>query len=257
MNATDIHALVGAYALDAVDDLERVAFERHLADCDACRSEADELRETSNRLADSTWSVPPPRMRTEVLATISRTRQLPPGEPVRRDRDQRAAVSRWRRFTAGAAAAAILAAGAGAATWAVQEQRVRDQSSLAAAAQLEAAAAQAQKARVQTILASADLVVRTSPMIGGGKVTVASSAQQRASVVAIRADTAPASDRAFQMWTIRGTGTPVSQGSLDPGAQSALAIVNGVPGNDVFAVSLEKATGASQPTDIRAKVPLI
>lgn len=257
MSTTDIHALVGAYALDAVDDLERVAFERHLAGCDACRTESDELRETATRLADSTWSVPPPRMRTEVLAAIGRTRQLTPGEPARRERDSRAAVSRWRRFTAGAAAAAILAAGAGAATWAVQEQRVRDQSTIAATAQLQATAAQAQKVRVQTILASSDLVVRTSPMIGGGKVTVASSAQEAASVVAIRSDTAPATDRAFQMWTIRGTGTPVSQGTLDPGAQAGLQIVDGVPGNDSFAVSLERAGGVAEPTDIRATVPLV
>ena len=27
---TDVHSLSGAYALDAVDDLERAAFERHL-----------------------------------------------------------------------------------------------------------------------------------------------------------------------------------------------------------------------------------
>ena len=31
----DIHALAGAYALDAVDDLERAAFDRHLRDSGA------------------------------------------------------------------------------------------------------------------------------------------------------------------------------------------------------------------------------
>ena len=250
MTTTDIHALVGAYALDAVDDLERVAFERHLAGCDACRTEADELRETATRLADSTWSVPPPRLRGEVLAEIGRTRQLTASSPAKRDRDPNAAVSRWRRFTAGAAAAAILAAGAGAATWAVQEQHVREQASVAAAAQ-------ARQARIQSVLASADLVVRTSPMVGGGKVTVASSAGQGASVVAIRADAAPGASRAFQMWTIRGTGSPVSAGVLNPGAQSGLEIVNGVPGNDSFAVSVEPAGGSLQPTTVLAKVPLV
>ena len=34
---SDIHALVGAYAVDALDDVERAAFERHLAECAACQ----------------------------------------------------------------------------------------------------------------------------------------------------------------------------------------------------------------------------
>ena len=249
MNDIDIHALVGAYALDAVDDLERVAFERHLADCEACRTEADELRETATRLADSTWSVPPPRLRTEVLTAIGQTRQLGPGQVGRPERDARAAVSRWRRFTAGAAAAAILAAGAGAATWSVQEQRVRDQSAVAAAAQL-------QQARIQAVFSSADLVVRTSPMAGGGKVTLAYSAAQKSSVVSIAADASPGSDRAFQMWAIRGT-TKVNAGVLPAGEKSALRVVDGLPGNDGFAVSVEKAGGARQPTDVLANIDLV
>ena len=246
MSATDIHALVGAYALDAVDDLERVAFERHLAGCEACKSEAIELQETAVRLADSAWSVPPPRLRGEVLAEIGRTRQLPPGHSSR----PRAVVSRWRRYTAGAAAAAVLAAGAGAATWAVQEQRVRQGST-------QATEAQQQQARIEAVLAAGDLVVRTAPMIGGGKVTVAYSAAQNSSVVALRADTAPATDRSFQMWTIRGTGAPVSAGVIPAGEQSALRLVKGIAGTDTFAISLEKAGGSRQPTDIRAKVDLV
>ena len=246
MSTTDIHALVGAYALDAVDDLERVAFERHLAGCEACATEAVELRETATRLADSTWSVPPPRLRAEVLAEIGRTRQLPPGETSR----PRAAVSRWRRITAGAAAAAVLAVGAGTATWAVQEQRVRDKGTVAAAAQQR-------QARIEAVLAAGDLVVRTAPMIGGGKVTVAYSAAQNSSVVALRADSAPATDRSFQLWTIRGAGAPVSAGVIPAGEQSAIELVNGIAGNDAFAVSLEKAGGSPQPTDIRAKVDLV
>ena len=50
MTASDIHSLSGAYALDAVDDLERAAFERHLRECEACALEVGELRETVSRL---------------------------------------------------------------------------------------------------------------------------------------------------------------------------------------------------------------
>ena len=48
---TDIHALAGAYVLDAVNDVERAAFTRHLSQCNACVSEVTELREAVAILA--------------------------------------------------------------------------------------------------------------------------------------------------------------------------------------------------------------
>ena len=35
----DIHALSGAYAVDALDDLERARFVRHLEECPECHGE--------------------------------------------------------------------------------------------------------------------------------------------------------------------------------------------------------------------------
>ena len=70
MTSPDIHALGGAYALDAVDDLERAAFDRHLAECEACTLEVAEYRETATRLAEGSWSVPPRRMREQVLTRL-------------------------------------------------------------------------------------------------------------------------------------------------------------------------------------------
>jgi anti-sigma-K factor RskA len=246
MTTTDIHALVGAYALDAVDDLERAAFDRHISDCESCRTELDELRETVGRLADSTWSVPPPRLRTEVMTAIGRTRQM----PARPDSQPRAGVSRWRRYTATAAAASILAAGAGAATWAVQEQRVRQERAVATIARQD-------QARTQSILSAPDVVFRTAPMIGGGKVTVASSQLRNAGVALVGAAEAPAADQVLQLWTIRGSTPPVSAGVLATGQSAGTKVVDGLPGTDVFAVSLEPAGGSVQPTSILATVPLI
>lgn len=241
---TDIHALVGAYALDAVDDLERVAFGRHLIDCESCRAEVDELRETATRLADTTWSVPPPRLRTEVLGAIGRTRQLTSLEPARRERPVR-----WRRFTAAAAAAVVLAGGAGAAVWTVQDQRIRD-------ARAVAEAAQRQEARTREILAAPDLVVRTSPMIGGGKVTVASSTLRQAGVVLLGADAAPAGGRVFELWTIRGA-TATKAGVLAAGQSSIVQIVEGLPGSEAVGVTVEPAGGSATPTSpLTAKVVL-
>ncbi|HEY7273539.1 MAG TPA: anti-sigma factor [Actinoplanes sp.] len=248
MTATDIHALVGAYALDAVDDLERAAFEKHLLECASCRAEATELQETVARLADTTWSVPSPRLRTEVMAAVSRTRQVAPAAA--RVNGRETGTSRWRTRLVASAAAVVLAFGTGAAVFAVQQQRVRDERAVAAAAQVR-------EARIRAVLAAPDLVVRTSPMVGGGRVTVASAASQGAAVVSMHADTAPSPTQAYQFWTIRGTAAPASADVLDPGEQAVVEVVRGVPGNDTFAVSLEPAGGSLSPSDIRATVNLV
>ena len=190
--------MVGAYALDAVDDLERAAFERNLHDCASCRTELDEPRETTPRLADNTWSAPPPRLRTDVVAAIARTQQVPPADTGRRDTGRETSIRPWRSRAAASAAAVTLAAGTGATVYAVQEQRLREQGAAAATIQQR-------EARTQAILGAPDVNVRTSPMTGGGQVIVASSAAQNAVVVSMRTDTVVRPDRALQLWTIRGT----------------------------------------------------
>ena len=75
---SDIHKLTGAYALDAVDDIERATFEHHLAECEDCRTEVASLRETTALLAESAAISPPPSLRDSVLSGISQVRPLPP-----------------------------------------------------------------------------------------------------------------------------------------------------------------------------------
>ena len=75
---SDIHALVGAYAVDALDDVERAAFERHLAECPACRAEVAGLREAAAVIGGSVPQDPPPGLRDRVLADIATVRPLPP-----------------------------------------------------------------------------------------------------------------------------------------------------------------------------------
>ena len=47
----DIHALSGAYAVDAVDERERADFEQHLAACAECRAEVASFRATTEQLS--------------------------------------------------------------------------------------------------------------------------------------------------------------------------------------------------------------
>jgi Anti-sigma-K factor rskA/Putative zinc-finger len=239
MNRADIHALVGAYVLDAVDDLERAAFDRHLTDCDSCATEVSELREAASRLADPTWSAPPPGMRAEVLARISRTRQAGPAL-ARRARDPAAVVSRRRRFAAGAAAASLLAAGAAVGTWAVQEQRVRSE-------RAAVAAAQAETARIQAILAAPDAQTRTVGMTGGGRVTMTMSPSHNAGVMTVSSAAAPAPGRAFQLWLIKG-GTAARSTVLPAGQAASTVVVQGLLGNDRIGITEEPAGGSATPT---------
>ena len=78
MNDLDVHKLTGAYATDALDDLERARFEQHLAGCEDCRAEVTELREAAARMAAITETTPPASLRSSVLAGIAQVRPLPP-----------------------------------------------------------------------------------------------------------------------------------------------------------------------------------
>ena len=84
----EIHALSGAYAVDALDDVERTRFERHLAGCGACRREVAELREVTAALAQSVAAEPTPALRGSILDAIAETPQ-DSGATVRRHRSPR------------------------------------------------------------------------------------------------------------------------------------------------------------------------
>jgi anti-sigma-K factor RskA len=105
---TDVHALSGAYAVDALDDIERAAFERHLAECAECQAEVASLRETAAMIAESTTVEPPAELRDRVLAGIATVRPLPPEAPDPVVRPRRLP----RLLVAAAAAVVLLGAGA-------------------------------------------------------------------------------------------------------------------------------------------------
>lgn len=79
------HALSGAYAVDALDDLERARFEAHLRTCPDCRTEVETFRETAASLAADPIA-PPASLRDSVLAGIEGIRPLPPLTEHGRDR---------------------------------------------------------------------------------------------------------------------------------------------------------------------------
>ena len=112
---TEIHALSGAYAVDALDDIERAAFERHLAECPACQSEVAGLREAAAMMGATVPVQPSAGLRDRVLADIATVRPLPPSVDRSATASTAGGRTRFRPRALLAAAAAVIALGAGAA----------------------------------------------------------------------------------------------------------------------------------------------
>ncbi|MFD9959554.1 anti-sigma factor domain-containing protein [Amycolatopsis sp. NPDC058986] len=221
MNA-DVHTLTGAYALDAVSETERIAFERHLADCATCRQEVFELRETAARLGVASVVDPPALLRAAVLDGIARTRQRPPIVTAEDGRSAR----RWRRWAIAAAAAVVagvVMAGPG---------QTPDP-------------AERYEAAVGSVLTAPDAVTLHGTGSGAGTRVVVSRA--RGEIVVLAAGL-PALDpaRVYQVWLI-GQDGPRSAGLLT--GQQAPPVLAAIPqGADRVGITVEPTGGSARPT---------
>jgi anti-sigma factor RsiW len=77
----DEHRMVGAYALNALDEQERAEFEEHLAGCPLCSADVPAFREV---LADLAWSASSPPPADLIRRTLERTDGLPQEPAARR-----------------------------------------------------------------------------------------------------------------------------------------------------------------------------
>jgi anti-sigma-K factor RskA len=90
----------GAYVLGALDEVERAAFEEHLAGCPACREEVDQLLPAAQALPISVDPVaPPPALKTRIMAEVEREASLLAAAGPEADRPAPAAAGRRRRFS--------------------------------------------------------------------------------------------------------------------------------------------------------------
>jgi anti-sigma-K factor RskA len=211
----EVHTLAGAYALDAVNDIERAEFARHMAQCPACAQEVAELQATAARLADVVAAPPPAHLRSAVLQQIKQTRQV---GPWRRDTASRAGQARWRRVAVAAAAAVVVAAGVGTGTYVFQEQRVRHERA------------------ISDVLRAPDAQLRTNPVPGGGQVKVILSVSKHEGV-AFLSDLPSPGAGSYQLWLIHGT-QPTNMGIVLTSGNATELLTN-VEGADAFAVSRE------------------
>jgi anti-sigma-K factor RskA len=233
MNA-DVHTLAGAYALDAVDDIERAAFARHMAECPACAVEVAELQATSARLAEMVAEPPPPGLRAAVLTQIRQTRQVGPRRRGTAGSGRRAGP---RRVALAAAVAAVVAVGVGAGTYTIQERRVRHAQEISA------------------VLGAPDARTHSEPASGGGQVRVVVSPSKREVVAYLSDLPAPGAGHSYQLWLIQGSAGPKNMGIVMSG--NAMELIPNLNGADTFAVSREVGTAqVSSPSQDRTAVPL-
>jgi anti-sigma-K factor RskA len=235
---TELHTLAGAYALDALSEIERAGFARHVAACAACAAEVAELTETAARLGAATSQAPPPALKAAVLGEIARTRQVrdtPAAPSVPSDTSQR-----WRRRSLVAAAAAILAVAGLGTVWAVEEQRLSD-------ARSQVTAVQTEQSQVNAILGAPDLQIRTATTATGGRLTLAISPSHNDGVVLMSGLPTPPTGKAYQLWLIHGS-APSSAGVMAEGANSGTAVLPAINGAHSLGVTVEPAGGSLTPT---------
>lgn len=235
MADTDAWDLLPAYALDAVDDLERRQVDRLLATDPDARRALDEYRETVAAFVVDT--APPAALRDAVIARAVSANSTPaaPVEPVEPS-DEATVVSldraRRRRFPTWAAAAAAVVAIAIPTFVAVDQSEQRQ-------------VLEAQTSRVAEMLADPEAELVTSPVTGGGEASALVSGDD----VLFTASDLPAAsaDQDYQLWIVAGENIS-SAGLLEDGSgETASAFVEAAAGQ-VVAMTLEPAGGSDQPT---------
>ena len=220
----EMHLTTGAYALDALDDVERRAMDRHLRGCPECTEELREFQEVAAMLAERVAAQPPDSLRAEVLSGISRTRQLSP-DGLRLPRVA------WRGvLTAAAAVLVAFAAGISGIAW---EGHRTGQQAQAEADQMARIFADPGRAQAQG-----------RPSTGGSAVVYASGGQ--AVFAADRMPAAP-TGKTYQLWVINGK-VIRSAGLLTLRGGTGRALISDVPTGSRVAVSVEPHGGSTQPT---------
>jgi anti-sigma-K factor RskA len=234
----EAYELVGAYALDAMDERERRAFASHLEDCAVCADEVTKLQATVALLGEAAEAAPPPGLRSRVLSEIGTIPQDPPIIP-------RGRLARSRRFSTRhlfAAAAAVLA-------FAVVSLGGLYAQTSAQLARLERAAASNVGDDLLAVLSASDAQVNevTGPA-GGSARFVWSDERNLGVLVGERMHAAP-EGHTYALWLIHDDQAQYV-GSFRPGehGQVAAVISGGVDTAEMLGVTTEPAGTITRPT---------
>jgi anti-sigma-K factor RskA len=250
---TSIHALSGAYVVDALDDDERAGFEAHLPGCRDCQVEVAELRRAAGELAHEVAEEPPPALRAAVLAAAAAVRPLPPQTPSAGDpgtvpaqsptvptvADRHDGVvvplrrSPRRRLANAAVAAAILAiVGVGAATqpWASDPSSPSQNLSTA-----------------DRVLSAEDAEAVTQRFPDGSSATVTRSVSEGRAVLSTKKMAAPPDGKAFEMWLLVD-GRMAPAGLMTTGGDQTFVLSGDGAAATAVGITVEPEGGSPAPT---------
>ena len=232
------HALSGSYAVNALDDIERAQFERHLSECEECQAEVNEFRETVALLSIETTSAPPAGLRERLLAATANVRPLPPqverkqASPTLNGRGGHRAEARSRWTVLVAAAAAVVTLGAGGTVfW--NEFTAEDTLVLSAADQ---------------VLQAADRQQAKVTLPDGAEVTLVRSERLKKAVLVTKDMPSAPAGKTYQMWLRTGQDSFQKAGLMKPDASQTILLEGDAANATAAAVSVEPAGGSEQPT---------
>jgi anti-sigma-K factor RskA len=211
--ADDVHALVGPYALDALDDGDERSFEEHLALCERCREELAGLREAAASLAyGAPPAAPPPELKQRILAQA------------RAERPNVVPLQRRRSWTAPLAAAAAVAACAAVVLgiWATSLQNSQDP--------------------LENVLSKPG-----SKFVSMGQAGGVAVAPDGTAVLAVAVPPAP-TDKTYEAWVIQGGSAKPAGLFRGRAGTSIVEVPRSVPSGSIVALTLERKGGAKQPT---------
>ena len=219
---------------------ELAEFERHLEQCASCAEEVRGLRETTARLGLATAIAPPPWMRDQVLATTSRTRQLPPpGRKVIPINGSRRMTRMRHLASRPVALGAMSALAAAVIVLAVFQVSARDQLHQA----------QSSASAVAAVLSAPDAHIEMTHATVGGTVTAVISRKDSAAVITTSGMPRAGSSKVYQLWVITAAGAR-SAGLMPGGTTGATSpvLADDIKSGDSLAITIEPAGGSSQPT---------
>lgn len=230
---SDLHKLTGAYAMDALDDLERARFEQHLAQCEDCRAEVAELRETAALLSETVATPPPAALRESVLAGIAQIRPMAPEVPQPAPThlaDTTAGRGRgWMPFLVAAALALFVGIGAMVSQpWSDDDQVTK----LTAAEQ---------------VLQAADAEEVFVDLGEAGRATVVRSKSEDRAVISTEDMVSAPEGKAYELWFINGDEF-VSAGLMSDEPDQTLVLDGSAAQAAAVGITVEPESGSEQPT---------
>ncbi|MEU0238564.1 anti-sigma factor [Nocardiopsis sp. NPDC006198] len=234
------HGLTAGYAVDALEPAEVRAAERHLAECEDCRRDLAEFRETAVRLARAETVQPREEVWESILAEARVTRQKPPtrSRPAGRTLRSRT-VGRWLPW--GLAASLALFSMVLAGTLASVSERLAEQ--------------EARTSEVETLLAAADTNM-VAASLGEARATVFASYDRDAAVLVVEGLSAAPEGMAYRMWWVDGDGVRPA-GVMESSGEGRYAGVAGDMGfPDQLWISLEPEGDMAEPSGEELSIDL-